>query len=91
MKFSLPGFGKSVLVGLDIGSSSVKAVEIAMKGKDKGFELRSLGILTLNPLDLALHLYPLTPDSLHPPEEIFRPQKEAAVSSLRPDESHLMR
>ena len=27
------------LVGLDIGSSSVKAVELSMKGKNKGFEL----------------------------------------------------
>ena len=43
MKFSLPSFGKASLVGLDIGSSSVKAVEIATKSRDKGFELRSLG------------------------------------------------
>lgn len=44
MKFALPGFGKKSVLGLDIGSNSVKAVEIMMKGKDKGFELRSLGI-----------------------------------------------
>jgi type IV pilus assembly protein PilM len=44
MDFSIPGFGKKSLVGLDIGSSSIKAVEIALKGKDKGFELRNLGI-----------------------------------------------
>ena len=44
MNLSLPGFGKKSVVGLDIGSNSVKAVEIAMKGKDKGFELKSLGI-----------------------------------------------
>jgi type IV pilus assembly protein PilM len=44
MNLSLPSFGKKSVVGLDIGSSSVKAVEIAMKSKDKGFELRSLGI-----------------------------------------------
>jgi len=44
MNFSLPSFGRKSLVGLDIGSSSVKAIEIAQKGKDKGFELRSLGI-----------------------------------------------
>jgi len=43
MKFSLPSFGKASLIGLDIGSSSVKAVEIATKSRDKGFELRSLG------------------------------------------------
>jgi len=44
MKLSLPSFGKKSVVGLDIGSSAVKAVEIAIKGKDKGFELRGLGI-----------------------------------------------
>jgi type IV pilus assembly protein PilM len=43
MNFSLPGFGKSSVIGLDIGSSSVKAVEVALKSRDKGFELRSLG------------------------------------------------
>jgi type IV pilus assembly protein PilM len=43
MKFSLPSFGKASVIGLDIGSSSVKAVEIAQKSRDKGFELRSLG------------------------------------------------
>jgi type IV pilus assembly protein PilM len=43
MNFSLPSFGKTSVIGLDIGASSVKAVEIAMKSRDKGFELRSLG------------------------------------------------
>ena len=43
MNFSLPGFGKTSVIGLDIGSSSVKAVEIALKSRDKGFELRALG------------------------------------------------
>jgi type IV pilus assembly protein PilM len=43
MKFSLPSFGKASLIGLDIGSSSVKAVEISTKTRDKGFELRSFG------------------------------------------------
>jgi len=47
MKLQLPSFGKAPLVGLDIGSSAIKAVEIAMKGRDKGFELRSLGIAPL--------------------------------------------
>jgi len=47
MKLSLPGLGKHSLIGLDIGSSSVKAAEIAMKGRDKGFELRSLGVAPL--------------------------------------------
>ena len=44
MKLQLPRWGKASVVGLDIGSSSVKAVEIISKGRDKGFELRSLGI-----------------------------------------------
>ncbi len=43
MKFSLPSFGKASVIGLDIGSNSVKAVEIAIKSRDKGFELRALG------------------------------------------------
>jgi len=47
MKLSLPGFGGSSLVGLDIGSSSVKAVELGLRGKDKGFELRALGVAPL--------------------------------------------
>ena len=44
MNFALPSFGRRSVVGLDIGSHSVKAVELAMKGKDKGFELRGLGV-----------------------------------------------
>jgi type IV pilus assembly protein PilM len=44
MNFALPSFGRKSVVGLDIGSHSVKAVEIAIKGKDKGFDLRSLGV-----------------------------------------------
>jgi type IV pilus assembly protein PilM len=49
MKLQLPSFGKGSLVGLDIGSSSVKAVEIQNKGRDKGFEMKSLGIAPLPP------------------------------------------
>ncbi|MCZ6464895.1 MAG: type IV pilus assembly protein PilM [Proteobacteria bacterium] len=49
MKLSLPSFGKSSFVGLDIGSSSVKAIEVAVKGRDKGFELKSMGIAALPP------------------------------------------
>jgi len=49
MQLPLPSFSKSSLVGLDIGSSSVKAVEIAMKGRNRGFELKSLGIAPLAP------------------------------------------
>ncbi|MAG29820.1 MAG: pilus assembly protein PilM [Deltaproteobacteria bacterium] len=47
MKFQLPSFGKASVIGLDIGSSSVKAVEIAQKSRDKGFELRALGQASL--------------------------------------------
>jgi len=47
MKLALPGTRKSSVVGLDIGSSSVKAVEIAAKGRGKGFELRGLGIAAI--------------------------------------------
>ena len=44
MKLPLPRLGQASVVGLDIGSSSVKAVELLSKGRDKGFELRGLGI-----------------------------------------------
>ena len=47
MQLSLPSFSKNSLVGLDIGSSSVKAVEVVAKGKNRGFELRGLGIAPL--------------------------------------------
>jgi len=47
MKLQLPGFDKSSLVGLDIGSSAVKAVEIGMKARDKSFELKGLGVAPL--------------------------------------------
>ncbi len=47
MKFSLPNFGKTSLVGLDVGSSSIKAVELSLKSRDKAFELKSLGIAPL--------------------------------------------
>ena len=49
MQLTLRSFSKASLVGLDIGSSSVKAVEIAIKGKNKGFELKSLGVASLPP------------------------------------------
>ena len=47
MKLSLPKFGSKSIVGLDIGSSSVKAVEISKKGKSKDFELTHLGVAPL--------------------------------------------
>jgi len=43
------GIGKPSLIGLDIGSSTVKAVEVSLKGKDKGFELKGLGVASLPP------------------------------------------
>ena len=36
MKLPIPSFGSKSLIGLDIGSSSVKVVEITNKGKNKG-------------------------------------------------------
>ena len=47
MQLPFSSFSKSSLVGLDIGSSSVKAVELAVKSKGKGFELKSLGVAPL--------------------------------------------
>jgi type IV pilus assembly protein PilM len=43
-------FGRSKsLVGLDIGSSSIKAVELKDLGKGRGYQLLSLGIESLSP------------------------------------------
>ena len=47
MKFGLSGFGPKSMVGLDIGSSTVKAVEISMKGRGSDFELTHLGVAKL--------------------------------------------
>jgi type IV pilus assembly protein PilM len=44
VKFSLPGFGSQSIVGLDVGSSSIKAVELSKKSKSKNFELTHLGV-----------------------------------------------
>jgi type IV pilus assembly protein PilM len=44
VKLSLPSFGSRSIVGLDVGSSTVKAVELASKGKSGGFELAHLGV-----------------------------------------------
>lgn len=51
MNFSLPSFGlnSDSVVGLDIGSSSVKAVELSLKGKGPEYELNHLGITNLPP------------------------------------------
>jgi type IV pilus assembly protein PilM len=47
VKFGLSGFGPKSMVGLDIGSSTVKAVEISMKGRGGDFELTHLGVAKL--------------------------------------------
>ncbi len=44
MKFSLPRFNSRSIVGLDVGSSTIKAVELTMKGRSGGFELSHLGV-----------------------------------------------
>ena len=44
MRFALPSFGSRSVVGLDIGSSSVKAVELSRRGRSKEFELTHLGV-----------------------------------------------
>jgi type IV pilus assembly protein PilM len=44
VRFSLPSFNSRSIVGLDVGSSTVKAVELASKGKSGGFELAHLGV-----------------------------------------------
>lgn len=49
MKLSLPNFGSKSIVGLDIGSHSVKAVELHRKGRGNEFELSHLGVAPLPP------------------------------------------
>jgi len=47
VRFSLPSFGSKSVVGLDIGSSSVKAVELSRRGRGKEFELTHLGVASM--------------------------------------------
>jgi len=47
VKFGFGGFGGKSMIGLDIGSSTVKAVEIEMKGRGGGFELTHMGVAKL--------------------------------------------
>jgi type IV pilus assembly protein PilM len=47
VKFSLPSFQSKSVVGLDVGSSTVKAVELSLKGRGRGFELSHLGVARL--------------------------------------------
>jgi type IV pilus assembly protein PilM len=49
VKLSLPTFSSKSIVGLDIGSSTVKAVELSRRGKNKDFELTHLGVAPLPP------------------------------------------
>jgi type IV pilus assembly protein PilM len=44
VKFSLPRFNSRSAVGLDVGSSVIKAVELSKKGRSGGFELSHLGV-----------------------------------------------
>jgi type IV pilus assembly protein PilM len=47
VKLSLPGFGSKSIVGLDIGSSTIKAVEISRRSNGEEFELTHLGVSRL--------------------------------------------
>jgi type IV pilus assembly protein PilM len=47
VRFALPSFGSKSVVGLDIGSSAVKAVELSRRGRGKEFELTHLGIASM--------------------------------------------
>ena len=47
MKLSLPSFGSKSIVGLDVGSSSIKAVELSTRGSGRDFDLTHLGVAQL--------------------------------------------
>jgi len=47
VKLGFGGFGTKSMIGLDIGSSTVKAVEITMKGRGHEFELTNMGVAKL--------------------------------------------
>jgi type IV pilus assembly protein PilM len=49
VKFNFPSLNAKSIVGLDVGSSSVKAVELSRKGKGDNFELAHLGIAQVAP------------------------------------------
>jgi len=49
VKINFPSFSSKSIVGLDVGSSSIKAVELAVKSRSKGFELAHLGIAQVPP------------------------------------------
>jgi type IV pilus assembly protein PilM len=47
VKISLPGFKSKSIIGLDIGSSAVKVVELSLRGRSGDFELSHLGVAQL--------------------------------------------
>jgi type IV pilus assembly protein PilM len=49
VRINFPSMSSKSVVGLDVGSSSVKAVELAMRGKRDGFELTHLGVARVAP------------------------------------------
>jgi type IV pilus assembly protein PilM len=49
VKINFPSLSSKSVIGLDVGSSSVKAVELALKGKRDGFELTHLGVARVAP------------------------------------------
>jgi len=49
VKINFPSFNSRSIVGLDVGSSSVKAVELTIKGKGDSFELNHLGVARVAP------------------------------------------
>ena len=49
MKINFPSFNTKSIVGLDVGSSSVKAVELTPKGRGDSFELNHLGVAQVAP------------------------------------------
>jgi type IV pilus assembly protein PilM len=49
VKINFPSLSSKSVVGLDVGSSSVKAVELGLRGKRDGFELTHLGVARVAP------------------------------------------
>jgi len=47
VRFALPSLGSKSVVGLDIGSSAVKAVELSRRGRSKEFDLSHLGVASM--------------------------------------------
>lgn len=49
MKFALPVLREKSVVGLDIGSSCVKALELRVRSREKGFEMTRVGLAKMPP------------------------------------------